>query len=148
MNNDVVIRPAAEADLEGLALLLEELMGEPTDRFPMNDRFARMKAAGNYHILVAEHEGELLGTVMGIICLDIAAACRPFMLIENVVVAERARGRGIGKKLMASVEQLAVEENCAYIIFVSGAKRTGAHAFYASIGYGPEIAKGFKKYLP
>ena len=59
--------------------------------------------------LVAECGGELLGTVMGIICLDIAAACRPFMLIENVVVAERARGRGIGKKLMASVERIAVE---------------------------------------
>lgn len=148
MNKDTVIRPAAAADLDGLAALLEELMGEPTDRTAMGERFARMKVAGNYHILVAERAGAVVGTVMGIVCLDIAAACRPFMLIENVVVAERARGRGIGKALMDAVERIAAAEDCSYIIFVSGAKRTGAHAFYASIGYGPEAAKGFKKYLP
>ena len=53
MNNDALIRPAVEADLDGLAILLEELTGVTTDRAAMGERFARMKTAGNYHVRVA-----------------------------------------------------------------------------------------------
>ena len=53
MNNDALIRPAGESDLDGLAILLEELTGVTTDRVAMGERFARMKAASNYHVCVA-----------------------------------------------------------------------------------------------
>ena len=65
------------------------------------------------------------------------------MLIENVVVAERCRGRGIGTGLMRALEDIAQENRCQDIMLVSGQARTAAHAFYHFLGYTED--KRFKK---
>ncbi|HEX9059738.1 MAG TPA: hypothetical protein VF941_06140 [Clostridia bacterium] len=44
------------------------------------------------------------------------------------------------------MEDMALKNNCSYIIFVSGSKRKDAHKFYASLGYDLDEVQGFKKY--
>ncbi len=39
----------------------------------------------DYILLGAKYNNELVGTLMAIICKDLDGACRPFMVIENVV---------------------------------------------------------------
>ncbi|MNO01656.1 putative acetyltransferase [compost metagenome] len=69
------------------------------------------------------------------------------MVIENVVVSNRIRRQGIGKKLMTMIEKIAQERNCYYIIFVSGGQRKEAHTFYEKLGFRDEQVEGFRKHL-
>ena len=84
---------------------------------------------------------------MGIVCQDLVGACRPFLVIENVVVSSEFRRSGIGRLLMDSIEAVAREQNCYYIILVSGGQRKEAHRFYAALGYKDEAVEGYRKHL-
>jgi len=55
--------------------------------------------------------------------------------VDDLVVGESWRSRGIGKKLMQYVEDLAHSEQCQYIRLASGISRTEAHKFYERLGY-------------
>ncbi|MNT93826.1 putative acetyltransferase [compost metagenome] len=69
------------------------------------------------------------------------------MVIENVIVSRSARRLGIGKMLMTEMEKQAKARNCYYIIFVSGAQRKEAHAFYEELGFKDEAVVGYRKHL-
>jgi ribosomal protein S18 acetylase RimI-like enzyme len=66
--------------------------------------------------------------------------------VENVVVAGDLRGCGIGSALMGHVIDIARAAGCYKVQLLSGSQRTGAHAFYRSLGMEP-VAEGFKLYL-
>jgi GNAT superfamily N-acetyltransferase len=82
---------------------------------------------------------------MGIFCLDLVGECKPFMVIENVIVSKRVRRQGIGKKLMHKIEEIAKERGCSYTIFVSGEERKEAHLFYEKLGFKEENVVGYRK---
>jgi len=84
---------------------------------------------------------------MGIVCEELYGECRPFMVVEDVIVDQNHRRQGIGSLLMRELERRAIVRDCAYIIFVTEQDRTTAHAFYASLGYSPDKYRGFKKRL-
>lgn len=68
--------------------------------------------------------------------------------IGGLVVSERARRRGAGTLLMRRAEDFARERGCAAVNLRSNVIRSGAHQFYAAIGY--EIIKtqyAFRKVL-
>lgn len=90
---------------------------------------------------------ELFGSVMGILCQDTVGECRPFVVLENLIVSPKYRKMGLGKRLIIFIEDWARENNSYFVMFMSLAKRTEAHAFYESLGYSQEISSGFKKYL-
>jgi len=69
------------------------------------------------------------------------------MVLENVIVRSHIQGKGIGRMLMERIEEIATENKCNYIMFVSRNDRKAAHKFYASVGYGLDVVQGFKKYL-
>ena len=143
----VKIEQATIIDLESLSELFEELIGEKTDFIKMNENFKLMSSDSSYIILVARENDEVLGSVMGIICMDLVKECQPFMVIENVVVKSKFRGKGVGMKLMQHLENLARSRNCYYTMLVSSGNRIDAHKFYEAIGYELGLVQGFKKYL-
>jgi len=79
--------------------------------------------------------------------LQIAKECKPFMVIENVIVKSAWRGRGIGVRLMEAIEETGRQRECYFTMFVSGGHRKEAHQFYEAIGYDLDFVQGFKKYL-
>lgn len=109
--------------------------------------FRQMESNSAYHLLGYKHEGMLLGSVMGVICHDLVGTCRPFMVVENVIVSAKAQGMGVGKKLMLALEQMANDHDCAYIMFCSSSYRKDAHRFYESLGYKLDEVQGFRKML-
>ncbi|WP_425800955.1 GNAT family N-acetyltransferase [Desulfitobacterium sp. Sab5] len=143
----LTILEAANADLEELAQLYEELMGKETDLCKMKENFERMEANPNYIVLTAKEDNMIVGSVMGIICLDLVYKCKPFMVIENVIVKSTSRGKGIGARLMKEIEEIGRKKECYYTMLVSGGHRKEAHQFYHAIGYDLDLVKGFKKYL-
>lgn len=142
----IQITKADNQDIEGLAVLFNQLSQKQADFDAMKRRLNEISKDTAYSFLVARDEQDrTVGMAMGIVCNDLAGTCQPFMLIENVAVLESCQNHGIGKKLMAALESVAREKDCQYIILVSGNERTPAHSFYQSIGY--EMRKGFKKRL-
>ena len=143
----VTLQIASVDDLESLAQLYEELVGVQTDFCKMSENFKLMETSPNYVVLTAKEDNLVVGSAMGVICLDLVGKCKPFMVIENVVVKNGWRGRGIGAMLMEEIEGIGRKENCYYTMFVSGGHRKDAHQFYEAIGYNLDFVQGFKKYL-
>lgn len=145
--NRIRIGPIEAEDLTALNELYRELTGQCSDPDRMARLYEAIRIDPHYHLLGAYGEEGLVGTVMGILCWDLVKDCRPFMVVENVVVSASSRGRGVGKALMLELERIARAKDCAYIILVSGAQRKDAHAFYEGMGYRQEQVEGFRKKL-
>ena len=68
--------------------------------------------------------------------------------ILSLAVDEAFRGQGLGRLLLAEVERWAKACGCEAVRLVSGANRTGAHAFYQRCGYHVrKEQKNFIKYF-
>lgn len=133
--------------LPQLAELYEELIGISTNLAKMEETYQTLLEDKSYYVLGAFYENELAGSLMGILCKDLIGECEPFMVIENVVVSSKIRRQGIGRKLMNEIEVIARQQNCSYIILVSGGQRVEAHRMYESMGYREEHVEGFRKFL-
>ncbi len=132
-------------ELPQLAGLLRELTGLDTPADRLGAAHAALAANPDARVLGARHEGRLAGATCGFLCPDIVGACRPFLVVENVVVAPAWRLLGIGRLLMEALEAWGRERGCSHAMLVSGPARREAHAFYAALGY--ESCAGFKKRL-
>lgn len=140
------IRILQEDDLPQLAGLYAELVEQPSSPQRMRETFAVLAADRNYRLLGAFEGEALAGSAMGVICHDLIGDCRPFMVVENVIVSEAFRGRKAGKLLMEELERIAREHRCAYALLVSSGFRTEAHAFYEALGYDEDV-RGFRRRL-
>jgi GNAT superfamily N-acetyltransferase len=105
-----------------------------------------MGSVPGYSLLVAEEDGEILGTTVLAILPGLAHGVSPFAVVEYVVVDEKARRRGIGKLLMEYVIAQAKEAGCYKIMLTSDKKREPAHRFYESLGF-EASAHGFRLYF-
>lgn len=136
------------SDLEQYASLCDELFGSKTNMAQLAKMVKKIANNPDYILVGAKNEKEqLVGAVMGITCMDTVGECQPFMVLENLIVSEKNRRQGVGKKLVNYIEETARERNCYFIMLMSRAKRTEAHLFYESMGYSKNIAQGFKKYM-
>lgn len=95
----------------------------------------------DYYLAVAREEDTILGTATGIICHGLGGN---FLVIEDFVVEESQRGKGIGTKLMQQLDEFAVSRNCIYAILVSSGFRKDAHRFYVKAGFFDDV-RGFRK---
>lgn len=135
-------------DLDNLANLYEELLGRKTNLQKLNENFDWINSNKDYLLIGAKDDnGNLVGSLLGIVCKDICGECKPFIVIENVIVKSSCRKMGIGKELMNFIEEFARTRNCYFTMLVSAFSRKDAHKFYESIGYAKDVVQGFKKYL-
>lgn len=135
-------------DLTSLKSLYENgFEGSATDIGAMVKTFEGIKNNPDYIILCAKADNKVVGSVMGVVCYELFGKCLPFMVVENVVVLNEYRNRGIARKLMLRLEECALERRCATILFVSSAHRVGAHKLYESLGYGKDKVNGYRKRL-
>lgn len=70
----------------------------------------------------------------------------PMKNIMGIAVLKAYKRRGIGRALLEEVEVWARKTGCAGVRLVSGAAKTGAHAFYRQCGYsGNKMQLNLKK---
>lgn len=136
-----------DEDLPALAGLYKEFWGEDSSLEKMRATFRRLAVDADYLFLGAKLDGRLVGSAMGIVCEELYGDCRPFMVVEDVIVDPQHRRKGVGSFLMQELERLAARRGCGYLLFVTESDRLDAHAFYQSLGYRAEAHKGFKKRL-
>jgi GNAT superfamily N-acetyltransferase len=128
------IRPARSADAEAVNGLLGQL-GYPQDgRAATAARIQTWVDDPASTAYVADANGDLLGVIAVHVC--------PFFehdgawgRITALVVSDRARGRGVGSRLVAAAESFATSHGCLRMEVTSGDRRLGAHRFYQRRGY-------------
>ncbi len=90
-------------------------------------------------------EGELIAAVSLTRCFDLTGDGRSYFSLENFIVDERYRRRGVGTFLIERTEDFIKKQDGRYVCFTSSSKREDAHLFYEALGYDPDYVKGFKK---
>jgi ribosomal protein S18 acetylase RimI-like enzyme len=83
-------------------------------------------------VLVAELDGEVVG--MAHIAPSDAANAPHRAEVQRVAVARRARGTGIGRRLMEAVEEAALDRGLT-LLWLTTHDATEACAFYEALGY-------------
>lgn len=47
---------------------------------------------------------------MGVICEELYGDCRPFLVLENMIIDKSYRKKGIGKALISELEEVATKK--------------------------------------
>ena len=150
-----IIRTATENDLPRILELYLQLAIPPVDSRDDRDlvvdshrrAFANITALPGCEVIVAEEDGQVIGTSMLTIVPNLSHNGKPWIIVENVVVDNKYRRTGAGKLLMEYIKAKALETGCCKIQLMSDKRRTEeAHKFYKAIGYNA-TAEGFRMYL-
>jgi ribosomal protein S18 acetylase RimI-like enzyme len=132
-------------DLFPLSELFRQFWGENTSLEKMRVTYAKLATNPSYILLAAKQSARLVGFAMGNICEEHYGDCRPFMVIEDLIVDQNQRRSGVGAALMRELEKCAIDHVCCQIIFITEANRREALRFYGALGFEFEPYKGFKK---
>ena len=89
----MIITRIQYSDLNELKCLYDELTQCTTDYDKMRVNYKLMQKNTHYYLLGARTDKKLVGSLMGILCLDLVGECKPFMLIENVIVSAPYRSK-------------------------------------------------------
>lgn len=143
----MTIRNLKLEDMESLSKLYYQFWNEDSDIQKMKNKFIELQNSGAYILLCAVEKERLVGSVMGIICEELYGDCKPFLVVEDMVVDNNYRKKGIGKMLFEELERRAKLKGCAQVILVTETEREDACGFYESMGFHPTANKGYKKKL-
>lgn len=137
----MIIENIQKEDLPQLLKMYEELAPFRCSLEEAEERYSKMIENEKYYLIGAKEDGHVLGSMLAIICDSIIT---PFMVVEDVIVRDDVRGKGVGRKLMDRIDEIAQENKCDYAILVSSSFRKGAHKFYEAVGFKDSVV-GFRK---
>jgi GNAT superfamily N-acetyltransferase len=135
----VTVRQAERGDVQAIAHILEEL-----DRFygatefePIESRIRQIRDAifgepPAGRVLLAWDEGQLVGLASYSFLWPAAGVTRSLFLKE-VYVAQSSRRRGIGRRLMQELFDVAAKFGCSRIEWTTEADNEDALRFYAAL---------------
>lgn len=141
------IRPMKIEDIPNLAALYRQFWNEDSCVEKMSAQFLKLQSSSTHIFLAATEQGHLIGSVMGVVCEELYGQCRPFLVVENMIVDTDHRKKGGGKALMTELQQAAIDRGCTQMILVTETNRLDACRFYESVGFHPLANKGYKKKL-
>jgi len=135
-----VIRTARTSDLDDLVDLLRMLFGIEADfafdAARQRRGLAMLLIQESAVVLVAEEAGQIIGMCTG--QLTISTAEGGFaLLVEDVVVAQAWQGRGVGRKLLAALEQWAASRKLGRLQLLADRNNTAALEFYRKLDWQP-----------
>lgn len=131
----VIIRNATTKDAEILAELILQL-GYTIKQEEILQRIQTYLTKKDYRIYVATINNTVIGMISLIFC-DYLHRTDRFATVSALIIEEQHRQTGIGKKLLAFVEQEAKLNECISIELKSSLQRIkdGTHEFYKRQGY-------------
>ena len=124
-------KPGEEHDIVELIAELTRTLGETS---PITAGYVQEYLAfPGCHVLWAEEEGRLVGVLSYSIRPNLYHAANS-ALIEELVVRESARGRGVGGALMSELLRRLPAQGCAEVSVTTMPDNDGAIRFYRSHG--------------
>lgn len=150
---EIVFRQAMREDLsEIVRMLADDFLGSRRERYknPLPESYVKafeeIEADKNNELIIAEKDGEIVGTLQITFTPSISFQGGKRATVESVRVDGKYRGQGVGKELMLWAINRAREENCLMMQLTTNADRKDAHRFYENLGFkGSHL--GMKLYL-
>ncbi|HEY5238037.1 MAG TPA: GNAT family N-acetyltransferase [Rhizomicrobium sp.] len=148
--SDVTFRHADKNDVPAIvAMLSDDDIGESRESAtqesaPVYERaFEDMNACPDNYILLAEIDGQLVGSLQLVFIPGLSRQGAKRAIIEAVRVKSAVRGQSIGTALMKQAIMEAREAGCKLVQLTSDRRRTRAHLFYRRLGF-EQSHVGFK----
>jgi ribosomal protein S18 acetylase RimI-like enzyme len=125
--------------VDALARLLPQL--SPGRETPGLPELTEMLAATGSNLIVArDGDGSVLGALM-LLVYRIPSGLKA--RIDDVVVDESARGRGIGEALTREAMRLAAEAGARIVELTSNPRRDAANRLYRRLGFEPRETNNY-----
>jgi len=137
--SDITIRKASASDMDSLVELLKALFSVEED-FIFNESLQRQGLAmmleneADRCIMVAETDGKVIG-ICSIQTLISTAEGGKVGLVEDVVVNPSYRGKGIGRMLLASLEEWAKKKGLKRLQLLADKNNLPALEFYEKMNW-------------
>lgn len=96
-------------------------------------------AAHDGAILVAEDADGIAGVCVCYVDADLLDSIRPELCVQDLIVAARARGHGVGRALVAAAEAHARTRGIVRIVVTAMIANTAAMETYRALGYAPQF---------
>jgi ribosomal protein S18 acetylase RimI-like enzyme len=137
--NDILIREATESDLPAIGKLLEELTNAVENTEGIDSGIAignceQLLKDGGLHFLVAAREDTPVGFINFAVRQTILHR-GPSGLIDELVVGEEHRGRGVGKQLVLAAIEKCRRLRCCEVEVSTEKANLEAKEFYKQCGF-------------
>jgi len=138
----IELRVASLKDLPAIVrMLADDFLGKQRERYedPLPESyvnaFQEIDADPNNELIVAELDGEVVGTFQLTYTPSISFQGGKRCTVESVRVDEKYRGQGIGREMMLWAIERAKAKGCISMQLTTNNDRTDAHRFYESLGF-------------
>ena len=136
MDDLLTFREATRQDLPRmLDLYARALDGKALAVADAERLFERIRSYPDYRLYLCEHDGRLAGTFALLIMDNLGECGAPSGIVEDVVVEPGYQRRGVGRAMMEQALAICRQKGCYKMMLSSNLRRTGAHAFYESLGF-------------
>lgn len=150
---EIKFRQATREDLpEIVRMMSDDFLGATRERCenPLPESYVKafeeIESDKNNELIVAEIDGETVGTLQITFTPSISFQGGKRATVESVRVDEKFRNQGIGAALINWVIERAKEKNCVFLQLTTNNERIDSHRFYERLGFkGTHL--GMKLYL-
>jgi GNAT superfamily N-acetyltransferase len=139
---NAIFRRATIEDLPGIVRMLsDDFLGRQRERFedPLPESYVKafeeIDADRNNELIVAEIDGEVIGTFQLTYTPSISFQGGKRATVESVRVDDKYRGHGIGREMMLWAIERARSNGCISMQLTTNAEREDAHRFYRNLGF-------------
>jgi GNAT superfamily N-acetyltransferase len=132
-----VIRAAGPDDFDAVMRLHRQLLPDDPVLRDGSDRaaFETILRTPGLTLSVLERDGTLVASTYLNVIPNISRRASPYAIVENVIVDESLRGRGLGRQIMAATLEAAWAAGCYKAMLATGSKNPATHAFYLACGF-------------
>jgi len=138
---DVIFRSATRADVPAVLELLDNdeisrsrMVSETTDA-ALWQAFEEIDADPRNELIVADDEGEIVGTCQLTFTPSLSRRGAERMTIEAVRIRSDCRGTGVGRAMMLWALDRARDRGCGLAQLTTDKRRSSAQRFYARLGF-------------
>lgn len=139
---EIVYRTAVRADVPVIVSLLaddelgatREIVGEEVDAAYWA-AFEAIDADPRNLLVVAEQDGEVVGTLQLTFIPSLTRGGAERAEIEGVRIRADRRGSGLGRAMLAWAVEQARQRGCGLVQLTTDKRRGAAHRFYSGLGF-------------
>lgn len=142
MSGALILRDAKRSEVPAIVrMLADDPLGgtreQADEPLPPAYYDAFDATAGNpdNRLLVAEIDGEIVGTMQLVFIRGLSRLGATRAQIEAVRTTASNRGAGLGRQMLLAAVEMARERGCAMVQLTTDKSRADAHRFYESLGF-------------
>lgn len=140
-----LFREAGPDDFEPVMRLYRQLNPDDPVLIDGSDAaaFEQILRSPGLHLFVLEADDLVIATTYLNVIPNLTRSASPYAVIENVVVDESLRGKGLGRQIMAGTLQAAWDAGCYKAMLLTGSRESSTHAFYRSCGFSADAKTAY-----